>query len=261
MLEKVISIVLTHQSPDEVARMCHYWERLMPEVLVVVAYGGKIEDFDQIDRDEKFFVDDGRLRTKDHQRELQSYSGVFRAASEYLKIFNFTHLYFTEFDHVPLRQDFLVSLIHLMKNEKADVLMRNLQQINGTGSPHYLYHLGMNGFSEMLALKSDRKTPSVVLSGLGFGQLWKREVFDAVAVESEEVACYLEVWLPTIAHHLGYRVRSWDNFAEYSSVVGDRVDEMFDALRVGAWALHPVKTLWLNNSLIDEVLKVIENAD
>ena len=38
------------------------------------------------------------------------------------------------------------------------------------------------------------------------GSLWRREAFDAIATTDESFPIYLEMYLPTMAHHLGFRL-------------------------------------------------------
>ncbi len=255
------SIILTHQSPACVRVMCDYWQALIPGSMLLVAYGGSRADYERLDVRHKVFVDDERLRTVDHQREYQSYTGVFKQADEYLSRADYEHVYFTEFDHIPLRHDLLDLLQSEMVGQGADVLIRSLQRLDGTGHAHYLYHLGTKGFSEKLDAISLRDDSSVVLSGFGFGQLWTREAFSAVASINQDVPCYLEIWLPTVAHHLGFRVKGWDVFQEYHGVDGDRVHDLISAVEHGAWALHPVKSVWLNPSLPQTIIGKIRERN
>lgn len=248
MSEKIVSVVLTHQSPDRVKRMCDYWGLLFPEYALLIAYGGSFEHFEEIKGVQKVYVDDLRLRTKDHQRENQSYAGVFRAVSGYLKGSEYEYVYFTEFDQIPLCRDLLRGLILELKRLGADVLFHGLEQVDGTGSAHYLYHQAKDDFLASLKRFSRRLDDGVVLSALGFGQFWKRSAFDDVAAVEDDVEVYLELWIPTVAHHLGYRVKNVSFSKEHSTVTGDRIAEIADCLEKKVECLHPVKTLWEENS-------------
>lgn len=248
MSEKIISVVLTHQSPDRVKRMCDYWERLFPECALLIAYGGSFDHFEKIKGVQKVYIDDLRLRTKDHQRENQSYAGVFRAVSGYLKGSEYEYVYFTEFDQIPLCRDLLQGLIRELKRLDADVLFHGLEQVDGTGSAHYLYHQAKDNFLASLRKFSRRPDYRVVLSSLGFGQFWKRSGFDDVAALKDDVEVYLELWIPTVAHHLGYRVKNVSFSKEHSTMTGDRVAEIKKCLEQKVECLHPVKTLWEKNS-------------
>jgi len=78
----------------------------------------------------------------------------------------------------------------------------------------------------------------------GSGSFWTREAFEAVAAQAEPMPIYLELDLPTLAHHLGFRVRDLPDQNQFVCVRPDRTEEREIARRKGAWALHPVKYLW-----------------
>jgi hypothetical protein len=54
---------------------------------------------------------------------------------------------------------------------------------------------------------------------------------------------YLEIWLPTLAHHLGFRVRDLPDQNPFVRNLGDMTGSMEAARRAGAWAVHRVKSL------------------
>ncbi len=85
MSSSVLNIVLSHQSPVLVSKMLDYWSDRVPRSNVLIAYGGSKTEFHRIEHAQKFFVDDPRLRTRDHQRELQSYTRLLKSAAAFLK--------------------------------------------------------------------------------------------------------------------------------------------------------------------------------
>ena len=81
-------------------------------------------------------------------------------------------------------------------------------------------------------------------SMFGSGSFWTKEAFEAVATLPEEIPMYLELFQPTAAHHLGFRVRSFREQSRFVRNLGD-LGTQLDSLRTqGAWSAHPVKTLW-----------------
>jgi hypothetical protein len=79
---------------------------------------------------------------------------------------------------------------------------------------------------------------------LGVAHFGAKEAFGAVANLPEEVPMYLEIFQPTAAHHLGFRVRSFREQNRFVRNLGD-LGRQLDSLRnQGAWSAHPVKTLW-----------------
>ena len=129
--------------------------------------------------------------------------------------------------------------------EKADVLAFEVIRVDETNHPHFLYHAGLPGFFEWLASRSVRREERTVLSMFGTGSFWTREAFTAVARWEEPFPIYLEIYLPTLAHHLGFRVRAWKEQGRFISSLGDYGDRLEEARAAGLWTAHPAKKLWL----------------
>jgi hypothetical protein len=224
--------------------MLEWWGRCVAPENVLLAYGGTETDFQALVHPQKFFVNDPRLRTRDHQRELQSYTAIFREASEWLRGRPYEFVHFCEYDQVPLAADFNRRQVDRMDAEKADVLGYRVLRVDGTSHPHYLYHASNPRFHEFLRSVSCRKDPGVVLSMFGTGSVWRREAFDDVARLEEPFPIYLELYLPTLAHHLGFRVRPLPDQDRFVHHLGDMSGKMDEAREARAWAIHPVKGLW-----------------
>jgi hypothetical protein len=243
-MSRVLNVVLTHQPPAEIARLAAWWGHVaVPDALLLV-HGGPQGDFPAIVAPNKIHVASPRLRTVDNPRERQGYTEVFAAVAEWMKGRDFTHVYFAEFDHLPLVADLGSRLLARLAAEKADMLAHGVQRVDDTGWHHYLYHGNDPEFHrhwERISRRADRR---VVLSMLGTGSFWTREAFDAVAAEKEPFPIYLELYLPTLAHHLGFRVRPLTSEEQpYVRNVGDFREKIRDARLAGAWTIHPVKSL------------------
>jgi hypothetical protein len=242
--EAVCFLILAHQSAGKVETLLARWRgygQAPSEILL--AYGGPRGEFDRIGHEPKFFVDDPRLRTRHHQREKQSFTQVFQRATAWLKEHPaFGYVYLAEYDHWPLVPDLAERLIERLRHERADVLGHQLYRRDGTSHPHYLHHRADPGFLPWLRTVSRRHDTGVVFNMLGSGSFWTREAFLAIAAREETVPVYLEVYLPTLAHHLGFRLRP---FAEQDRFVwgeGDHGAEIPRARAKGAWTIHPVKS-------------------
>lgn len=237
--------------------------KVAPEDILLAATHPDEREFAAIEHTQKIHVRDPRLRTRDHQRERQSYTGVFAAAARWLEekekpappdaaaageSFDAVHL--AEYDHLPLRPDLGVCLLDALRADGADVLGHEVRRVDGTNFPHYLYHLADNRFVPFWAefsRREDADARAAVLSMFGSGSVWTRAAFLAMAAVAEPFPVYLELWLPTVAHHLGFRVREFPaaaGGARFVSSLGERRDEIAAARAAGAWTLHPVKTLW-----------------
>jgi hypothetical protein len=150
-------------------------------------------------------------------------------------------VYFAEFDHLPLVSDLNTRLVERLRNEGCDLLGYHLCRIDETSHPHYLYHIAQPGFRKWLDDISVRRDHAVVLAMLATGSFWTRQCFDAVAAQREPLPIYVEVYLPTVAHHLGFRARGYAEQSRFVSHQGERSGELAAARASGAWSLHPVK--------------------
>ena len=245
MASRVINVVLCHQDAKIVERLLDLWRRFASADSILIAHGGARSNFDAIHCRNKIFLDDPRLRARDKQRERQSYHGIWQATSQWLtsSTNNFEFVHITEYDHVPLVEDLNDRQIQLLSNENADVLAYHLQRIDQTSHPHYLYHRRDSTFHDFFRNVSVRRNPEVVLSMFGTGSFWKREAFETVASVKEPFPIYLEIYLPTLAHHLGFRLRDYGEQNRFVSNIGERGREIELARSAGAWTLHPVKNL------------------
>lgn len=224
--------------------MTAYWKKLFPEQELVVLYGGKKSDYDLLDWPLKSYINDPGLKTKDHQRERQTYWQVYSNCTQFVRP-DHELVFFTEFDQIPSGADSLMRLCKIKEQEDSDVLCYNLMRVDDTNHPHYLYHLSQTDLLEQMRAISTRSDPSVVLSCSGFGQLWSRETFMKVASVKKTTRIYLELWFPTVAHHLGYRVRDVGNRENsYNLTSGEMTEDRKRMSAEGAIFVHPVKFLW-----------------
>ena len=242
-MSRVLNLLLAHQSPEMVAKVLKHWSGSAAESDILVAYGGNEPSFVVLNAPNKIFVPDPRLRTTDHPRERQSYAKVFAAASEWIRNRDFTHVYFAEFDHLPLVPDLAARLLDRMREEKADMLGHSVRRVDDTSWHHYLYHAQDPRFHAYWDAISSRADRRAVLTMLGTGSFWTREAFDAVAAAEEPFPMYLEIVLPTLAHHLGFRVRDWKEQNRFVRNLGEMRAQIPKARSAGAWTIHPVKNV------------------
>jgi hypothetical protein len=235
----VLNVVIAHGN-RQFERVIQWW-KAQGVPLPLLAHGGEYADFLDLKYEPKIFVSDPRLRTREHERESQSITGIFQEVSKWLQGAAFTHIWLAEYDHIPLVSDISQRHVRLCQQEHADVLAYHLQRIDGTNHPHVLRDLSRrNNIFELLSRRSDS---SVVLSALGTGSFWRREPFDAVASIEQTFPMYCELYVPTLAHHLGFRLRSFGEQNRWISAQGDRTWAINEAKANGAWSLHPVKQL------------------
>jgi hypothetical protein len=209
----------------------------------LLCYGGTPENFAKISYPQKLFIDDPRLRTREHQKEKQSYSQIFQKVSRWLPDHpECGYVYIAEFDHWPLVKDLGAHLIERLRREQADVLGHQLARRDRTSCVYYLYHLSDERFLPWLESVSCRPDPGAVFNMFGSGSFWTKQAFMAVGEAGEPLPIYLETYLPTLAHHLGFRVRSFQEQDRFIRATGNRFDEIEEARKSGAWTIHPIKS-------------------
>jgi hypothetical protein len=242
----VLNLILTHQPASAVSTMVTWWTNHVPIESIFIAYGGMRSEFEKIQHTPKVFVDDSRVRTRDHQREFQSYTPLFQAAGEFLntKDHKFDFVHFAEYDHLPIAPNLNELQIARLESEHADVLGYHLHRIDGTSSAHFLYHADNAAFASYWKKITRRMDPRVVLSMFGTGSFWTRESFCAVAARAEPFPIYMEIYLPTLAHHLGFRVRDFAEQNQFVRALPHEITSSGRAREEGAWTLHPIKELW-----------------
>lgn len=240
---RVLTLVITHRGGEEFAGLLDWWKRFCPEEDLWFVFGGSRADFEAIAYPRKVFVEDPGLRTRDHQREKQSYAGILRATAPVVRREAPEYVYLCEYDHLPVRIDFMERQLEEMRDEGADVMAHYLERIDRTGSPFWLFHDADPGFASFWKGVSVRPDPSAVLWMFGSGSLWTSAAYLAVAARDPGIACYFEVCLPTLAHHLGFRVRRWREDRHLVTNLASSDVTVGKASGAGAWTVHPVKNL------------------
>ena len=238
---KVMNIVLTHLGGAHFKRLMDRWSHVSSPESVWVAFGGSRSEFDLLDYPRKVFIDDPGLRKSDNQRDKQSYTGVFRAMTEAIRSFSPDFIHLCEFDHVVLVPDLNARQVEEMTREQADVMGHLLVRMDNSGHYFHLYHESDERFAPFWERLSLREEKGVVLNMFGSGSMWTRQAFLAVASKAEEIPCYLELYLPTLAHHLGYRVRCWRESMHMISNLPSSMINLETAVRRGCWTIHPIK--------------------
>ncbi len=246
---EVAVFLLAHGQVDQVRTMQSWWLRNAGVAHAPVCYGGVTETFELLRDLDAVLIRDSKLRTRDHQRDFQSYGAILKAACEWTVHHpEVGHVLFAEYDHVPLVSDYLQRMLERMNAEDADLLCHKFRRIDGTSHPHYLYHEGATDFLSYWKRTSVRDDPNVVLSMLGCCFLMRREVLAAVSALKEPERAYMELFIPTAAHHLGYRVQGLPDQEEFVRNRGDWGKKWKKARDAGAWAVHPWKRRWENRA-------------
>ena len=167
-MSEVRTVLLTHQEPECVDRMLRYWDRITPRSEVFLAFGGSKQHFAGLSHPHRALIDSPRLKTRDHQREKQSYAPVFQAAWEWLKSQDCSYVHFIEYDHIPLVEDFHRRMISFSEQERCDVAGFHIARIDGSSNAHYLQHMADPSF-----LRFGKRCPSSRYKRCSY-DVWKR---------------------------------------------------------------------------------------
>ena len=244
-MPRLATILITHEPAEAVGRMLAYWEERDPDSGHIIAYGGPAAEFVRIESPWKVLVDDPALRTRDHPRERQSYQGVFRAVLPELGRLGCALVHVAEYDQVPVVSGLGAVLAAQIEREQADVLGHGAVRVDESSHPHWLNHIDDPWFGEYWHSISRRENPEVILSMLGCGCVWTLEAFREVAALEPPGRIYLELFLPTAAHHLGFRVRPTSGQVCFMHPhVEKRAEDLAGYRERGAWSVHPVKAYW-----------------
>ena len=238
---RVMNILLMHRAGAAFQKLKEIWKPICAEEDLWIAFGGTRKEFAELETPRKVFIDDPRLRVRDQQRDKQCYGGIFRAMAPLVERESPDFLYFCEYDHIPLIPDLNRRQVAAMREEGADMMGHWLYRIDGTGHYHYLYHKADPDFAPFWQSVSRREDPTVIFSIFGTGSFWSRDAFLAVAKQPQPIECYLEIYLPTLAHHLGFRVRRWNEEQHLISNIPLPNLNIEEALKQGCWTVHPVK--------------------
>jgi hypothetical protein len=210
-------------------------------------HGGKLSDFRLLPDDiNAFHVADEALRTRDHAKEKQEYLGALRALSLWLQGHpQVTHVHLAEYDLVPVVEGLGEKLVAALRAEGADLMGTGVRDLTGSVHPHYLNFCDDLPTLEFLNQFSCREDTARVLAMLGCTSVWSVECLKEVAALKAPGRIYLEMAFPTLAHHLGWRVRPLpDNVQESLTFQGDLTPQLPYYAKSGAWMVHPCKKYW-----------------
>ncbi len=228
--DKTLLVLLDHRDAVAVGENLALWRHagFGPE-RILLAYGGRPETFATLPVENKILLEDPRLRTRDAQRERQSYRELLVKTTAWLQGRPFTHVLFHEFDHLPLVSDLEDRLLERMHHEGAAVLGYHVGRIDGSTNPHWL-----NCVEETWPCEE-------ALLMIGTGHFWTREAWEAVTADPSLASWYLELDLPSTAHRQGFRVRSMAEQEPFVRTGAEFLPALEEAIDRGAWTYHPVK--------------------
>ncbi|RYD86094.1 MAG: hypothetical protein EOP84_00010 [Verrucomicrobiaceae bacterium] len=248
--EQICHVIITHLGSEQNSRMVAEWRRLDPNACILLAHGGKREDFDDLPSDiDAVFVADPALRTRNHSKEKQEYAGVMEEVASWLEDKPaISHVHLAEYDVAPIAPGLGAMLMDHLSHEDADVIGSGVYDWTQTFHPHALYHQSSSIFTGFLKSLSVREDKQRILSMLGCTSTWTRECFMDVAAHRCPERVYLEIALASLPHHRGWRVRPLPLFQQtFLNFQGDLSDRIGEFSEMEAWIAHPCKTIWEND--------------
>jgi len=239
----VVHLVLGHLAPGPMDRILDYMQELAGPVQVVLAYGGKRENFDQIRFPRKVFIADPRLRGPTHRI---TFFNLMADARDYLPQIGLDPewIFLGDYDLLPTRANYLNGMLDLMREYGAGFAGKEFTDVAGTNKLFLTQAVTAGVFDKNPGLTNHGR--KAIYHSLGCGFLVHRDCFRAILREKDALDdMYFELALPTAASLHGYRLLSLDLVSTCFHQVRYRpVLLAADALKLaeaGAEFVHPVK--------------------
>lgn len=240
----LLTIVLTHLSAPAVDAHLAYLHTLDPRAHVVLCHGGRREDFELVEWPDKLFLEEPSLRGA--PISFQSYNEMLVLIQrQYMAEGEWSAAMLLEYDQVPLRGDYLDRSLEAFERSGADFLGIDCGPRNDTNWAHYIRFRDDPGLLAFLAERSTRDDPRLMFGCLGTGFIIGRDALAAFAGVEHYSPCYVELYLPTVLHHLGFEVADLSALTDFGRAVrwapvyGLR--EARELQATGATFVHPFK--------------------
>ena len=260
-----LTAILTHVRAAEVHDSLQLLDAVAPDARPVICYGGPVGEFEQIEFDHKLFIDDPTLRGP--ERHLQSLTKTFQAVwgAYFATDASVDSLYMIEYDHLVLDSSFEARLRDLATETQADLMGKNCVECTATNEAQYVRFRSDARLLAHLRGLSIRDDPARLFRCLGNGMWISRRALGAYADVDDHPDCYCEVYVPTLLHHLGFRVVDVDAHSDLYRDV--RWLPQFDADQVmarftdGTVFIHPVKDPLATRAIRDAVAAASRPAE
>lgn len=242
----LLTAVLTHLPAPLVRAQLAHLRELAPHVRFVACHGGTRADFDRLEAADAVFVDDPSLRGPHFDKSLNDTLGALHAT--YVRDDPAVdHVYVVEYDHMILSARFDRALLDLAGRTGAGLLGKAASPRNDSNWPHYLASRGDTALNEYVAARSRRDDPALRLGCLGTGLLFRRDALDAFCSLDDPPPAYVELFVPTMVHHLGFDVVDVDAvsdlYADIRWLPEFDLAELRAAKRAGRAFAHPFKRI------------------
>jgi hypothetical protein len=242
---RTLTVVLTHLDAEQADERMGLLRAVAPDAPFVLCHGGGRSDFDRIAWGERFFVDDPTLRGP--AQHLQSLTQVFETAwrEYFVDEAELEALYVIEYDHLILDATFEHRLRDLARDTEADMLGKTCVDATATNLPHYVRFRRDRRLLRHLAEVSVREDRERLFACLGNGIWLSRRALEAYVNVGGHPPCYCEIYVPTLLHHLGFRVVDVDAHSDLYRHVRWQPDhaaaDVLGLAREGSVFVHPAK--------------------
>jgi hypothetical protein len=241
----LLTALVTHLPAREVDLQLDYLRAVAPESRFVVCHGGEHAEFERVGHDEKLFVEDPSLRGPWMD---QSYNEVLtRVHDEFVAPdLAIDALFLLEYDHVVLRGGYEDAFGDVLDSTGADFLGKNCVCRDASNWMHSVRARRDGRFTEFLRSVSVRgQVEPSIYGALGGGFVVRRRALEAFRAVEHPPGVYLEVYMPTLLHHLGFVVDDFDRVSDiYDEVVHGppkTFEEVLAARDRGRFFVHPFK--------------------
>ncbi|HEX8054585.1 MAG TPA: hypothetical protein VF517_16480 [Thermoleophilaceae bacterium] len=242
----LLTVLLTHLGRAQVEAQLAQMRALAPDGRFVAVHGGRRSDFDGLDPADALFVEDPSLRGPHFDKSLND---TLRAIHDrWVRDDPDVDLvYLVEYDHVILRGDFEAALRDVVARTGAGLVAKNATPRNDTNWSHFLKVRGDERLDRYIESITTRDDPLVRWGCLGTGLLLTRDALSAFRALDEPPPHYVEMFVPTAVHHLGFHVVDMDAvsdlYADVRWLPEFGVEEALAAKRAGRHFVHPFKRL------------------
>jgi hypothetical protein len=255
----VLHAVLTHRAPEDVVAHLAALRRALPGGAFAVCYGGTREAYERIEGERKVFLAEPTLRQRIGK---QTYVSVLRDVWTALVAPDpdVAYVHLVEFDHVYAHAGYEDELLRTLDATGADWLGRHCVDRTHTNWWHAMRVLDDDELIAFLGRLAGNPEPSQVriFGGIANAATVSRRALERFVAVEDHLHRYVELYVPTVMHHLGLRVRD----AYRVSRIFDHVRNApaYEAAEIarfspgGAFALHPVK----DYALLPAVTALIE---
>lgn len=242
----MLTVLLTHLPSARVREQLGWLRELAPGSRFVAVHGGSRSDFDGLDPGEAVFVEDPTLRGPHFDKSLND---TLRAVHERWVRDDpeIDLVYLVEYDHLILRPDFEEALREVARRTGAGLVAKNATPRNDTNWSHFLKARDDRRLNDYIAHITTRDDPGVRWGCLGTGLLLTRAALAAFCALEDPPPYYVEMFVPTVVHHLGFDVVDMDAvsdlYADVRWLPEYTTDDVRAARRAGRHFVHPFKRL------------------